>query len=288
MNIRKILVPLDGSERDRLALMAAFSTARVFEAHVEAMHVRIQPADSLPFVGEGMSAALVQELVELTERESAARAAVARETFEAARAAASMPITNDPNDRPSAGGPTAAWLEVPGQEDDLIVRAGRLSDLIVLSRPAAGSSVGGPGAFNTALFETGRPLLVPGAQAIPLRTDRIVVAWDGSAQAARALAAAMPFLDRAEEVTVVTCEEGGDDEGGLADVTTYLSWHGITAGRRAVPPHPGVAEALVAAAIGTDLLVMGGYSHSRLREIFLGGVTRYMLEKAALPLLLMH
>jgi nucleotide-binding universal stress UspA family protein len=117
--------------------------------------------------------------------------------------------------------------------------------------------------------------------------DRIVVAWDGSAQAARALAAALPFLARAEQVTVVTCEEAGDD-GGLAEVTTYLAWHGIVAGRRAVPPHPGVAEALVAAAIGTDLLVMGGYSHSRLREMILGGVTRYMLEKAALPLLLMH
>lgn len=286
MSIRKILVPLDGSERDRMALTAAFSTARVFEAHVQAMHVRIQPADSLPFVGEGMSAALVQELVELTERESAARAAVARQTFEAARAAALLPIADNPSSRPPGGGATAGWLEIPGQEDDLVVRAGRLADLIVLSRPATGA--GSPGAFNTALFETGRPLLVPGAQAMPIRMDRIVVAWDGSAQAARALAVALPFLDRAEQVTVVTCEEDGDDEAGSAEVTAYLAWHGIAAGRRAVPPHPGVAEALVAAATDADLLVMGGYSHSRLREMILGGVTRYMLEKATLPLLLMH
>ena len=288
MSICKILVPLDGSERDRLALTAAFSAARVFAAHVEAMHVRIQPADALPFVGEGMSAALVQELVELTERESAARAAIARETFETMRTAAELPTARVPVPGAAGGGPSAAWLELRGQEDDAVVRAGRLADLIVLPRPATGGGVGSSSAFGAALFETGRPVLVTGTQALPLRMDRIVVAWDGSAQAARALGAALPFLARAEQVTVVTCREHGDDDEELEEVTAYLAWHGIAAGHRAVMQYPSVAEALVAAAIGTDLLVMGGYSHSRLREMILGGVTRHMLEKAALPLLLAH
>ncbi|MFO1119339.1 MAG: universal stress protein [Rhodospirillales bacterium] len=69
MTIRKVLVPLDGSDRDRLALNTAFIVARQFGARIDAMHVRVQPIDTLPFVGEGMSAALVQELVELSERE---------------------------------------------------------------------------------------------------------------------------------------------------------------------------------------------------------------------------
>ncbi|MFO1157117.1 MAG: universal stress protein, partial [Rhodospirillales bacterium] len=68
----------------------------------------------------------------------------------------------------------------------------------------------------------------------------------------------------------------------------YLAWHGITADARAISQHPSVGEALNEAARDADLLVMGGYSHSRLRELILGGVTRYMLEKATMPLLLAH
>ena len=119
MSIRKILVPLDGSEADRAALPAAFRLPRTFDAHVLAMHVRVEPTDALPFVGEGMSAALVQELVDLTEREDAARAAAARQTFD--RAAESAPIpgvcVRD------AGAPSAEWAGVVGREDDAIVRS---------------------------------------------------------------------------------------------------------------------------------------------------------------------
>ena len=91
----------------------------------------------------------------------------------------------------------------------------------------------------------------------------------------------------AERVTVVTSQESGEDYD-LQEVPAYLAWHGITAESRAITPHPSVGDALTEAARDADLLVMGGYSHSRLREMILGGVTRHMLEKATLPLLLAH
>ena len=286
MGIRKVLVPLDGSDRDHHALTAAFAVAHVFGAHIDAMHVRVQPVDTLTFVGEGMSAALVQELVELSERETAARAAVARKTFETMRVAAEVPVAAAA-DVSTPGSASALWLEREGQEEDAVAAAGRLADLIVLACPEPSGSIGNPGTFGVALFETGRPVLIAGTRAVPLRLGHIVVAWDGSAQAARALAASLPFLSHAERVTVVTSQESGEDYD-LQEVPAYLAWHGITAESRAITPHPSVGDALTEAARDADLLVMGGYSHSRLREMILGGVTRHMLEKATLPLLLAH
>lgn len=289
MSIRKILVPMDGSERDRATLNAAFCLARMFDAHVAAMHVRIQPADALPFVGEGMSAALVQELVELTERESAARAAAARRTYQALLHEAGLPTVSAPP-TPDAGttGASAEWLDVAGRDDTAITQAGRLADLIVVARPEETSVVGSPTTFTTALFETGRPVLVAAQPGETVGASRVVVAWDGSAQASRVLGAALPLLARAQDLTVVMSRDSDDDTDELGDVVDYLAWHGIAARPRVVKPTPSVAEALLAAAEGADLLVMGGYSHSRLREMILGGVTRHMLEKATLPLLLAH
>jgi len=284
MNIRRVLVPLEGSERDRPALSAALAVATAFDAHVDAMYVRLQPSDTLPFVGEGMSAALVQEMIELTERESAQHAVAAEATFEELRQAVGVPQRSEPGQP----GPSADWFEEDALVEDAIVTAGRLADLIVLARPAASGGGSGNATFGITLFETGRPVLVAGTHGPLTIAGKVVVAWDGSAQATRALTAALPFLARAARVTLVTARESGSGEGELADVAAYLAWHGISAERRAVMHHPSVAEALVAAAIGADLLVMGGYSHSRLRELILGGVTRHMLEKAAVPLLLAH
>lgn len=285
MTIRKVLVPLDGSDRDRLALNTAFIVARIFGARIDAMHVRVQPVDTLPFVGEGMSAALVQELVELSERETAARAAIAHKTFETMRAAAEIPLAT--TDAAAPGSASAFWLEREGQEEDAVAAAGRLADLIVLASPESAGSIINTGILGVALFETARPVLIAGARTLPLQLGHIVVAWDGTAQATRALAASLPFLSRAERVTVMTSQEPGDDAD-LQEVPAYLAWHGIAADSRAISPHPSVGEALNEAAREADLLVMGGYSHSRLREMILGGVTRHMLEKATMPLLLAH
>jgi nucleotide-binding universal stress UspA family protein len=140
------------------------------------------------------------------------------------------------------------------------------------------------------LFETGRPVLVAGLAEAESHCERIIVAWNGGAEAARAITAALPFL-AAAEVTVVTVRgERDDGERGLSDVAEYLAWHGVVARTHAVITRAPVGEALLeaAVAVGADLVVMGGYSHSRLRELILGGVTRHMLEKAALPLLVAH
>lgn len=286
MTIRKILAPVDGSEASRTALQSAFLIARRFQAHVLALHVRVGPTQAVPFVGEGMSGALVQELIELTEREGASRAAAAREIFDRLQLGAGIPKRL----APGAGGPSAEWAESVGREDDPLVRLGRLADLIVVARPAADPDGLGHVTLSRALFETGHPVLVPSREQAETLGRRIVIAWNGGVQAARAITAGLPFLEGAEWVTVIRVGDERDDQHGLANVAEYLAWHGVAAETHAISGRGSVGEALndAVAASGADLVVMGGYSHSRLRELILGGVTRHMLQKALPPLLLAH
>ena len=286
MSIRKIIAAVDGSEGSRTALQTAFSIARRFTAHVLALHVRVEPGHAVPFVGEGMSGALVQELIELTERESAARAAIAREIFDRLQLSAGIPKRS----APGTDGPSATWAETLPREEDALVRRGRLADLLVVARPTPDPDGLGHTTLSKALFETGRPVLVASLEQTESVGRRVVIAWNGGVQAARAITAALPFLADAEWVTVVGVGDEHGDQPGLADVTEYLAWHGISAETHAIASRGSVGEALtdVVVASGAGLVAMGGYSHSRLRELILGGVTRHMLEKAMLPLLLAH
>jgi nucleotide-binding universal stress UspA family protein len=174
-----------------------------------------------------------------------------------------------------------------GEADETIARVLRGFDLTVIGQPDPDGLGRATRIIETALFRSGRPMLiVPYIQREPLRLDNVLVAWDGGAQAARALGDAMPFLARTKDVEVVTV---GDDERAAPDAVRHLARHDIPAKGR-VLPDGDVAAALLsyAADAEADLLVMGGYGHSRFREVVLGGATRGILESMTLPVLMSH
>jgi len=147
---------------------------------------------------------------------------------------------------------------------------------------------------ESTLFESGRPMIiVPYIQKAPIKLDRIMVCWDGSRPAARAIADAMPFLERAKnvEVVIVTNERGKRDEIDGADMGQHLARHGLEVEvTRITHGDLDVADALLSHSMdaGADFMVMGGYGHSRLREFVLGGVTRDILRTMTLPTLMSH
>jgi nucleotide-binding universal stress UspA family protein len=147
--------------------------------------------------------------------------------------------------------------------------------------------------IEAALFESGRPLLlVPYIQTQGLKLDRVVVCWDGGRTAARAIGDAMPFLERAKAVDVVTVAEDRKQEviPGV-DMIGHLVRHGVPAtARRTAKGDINIEDVILSYAsdAGADLLVMGGYGHSRLREFILGGVTRGILASMTLPVLMSH
>ncbi|MGF1640108.1 MAG: universal stress protein [Rhodospirillales bacterium] len=287
MAIRKILVSVDGSAAARPVLETALAVGRRLSAHVEALHVRPDPRDSIPLVGEGMSGAMIEELITITETEGAARAGKARALFEQACAAGAVPVAVTP----AAAGFSAAWREETGREDETMAVHGRLADLVVVGRPTVESDAAARMTLNAVLFETGRPVLVAPAQPPATLGRTVAIAWNGSAEAARAIGAALPLIERAEATAVLSIASGGAEDGSAADVVGYLGWHGIAAEGRMVNADGGlggIGEALLAACAGVDLLVMGAYTHSRWRELILGGTTRHVLEHASMSLLMAH
>jgi len=273
VNLRDLLVHLDGRPAGRGRLEAALGLAAAFEAHLTALCLVGEPAvplvelppDAL-YRGQ-LEAEADRVLVDAAAR--AARAGVAAETRRETGPADRLP--------------------------ERLVRHARHADLAILGQPEPDDPSGaGMRLVEAALLGSGRPLLVVpwiGAAGMPPR--RVLAAWDGSAPAARALGDALPLLRRAERVALVVVDPerlgGRVGERPGADMAAHLARHGARVEVQAVPSG-GLATADVlldfAADTGADLLVMGGYGHSRLRELAFGGTTRDVLARMTVPVLL--
>lgn len=147
--------------------------------------------------------------------------------------------------------------------------------------------------IEAALFDTGRPvLLVPYIQETGLVLDRVMVCWDGSRSAARAVGDALPFLARAKAVEVVVVGDRlKSDEMPGADIAHHLARHGLAVElKRIIAADAEVASVLLSHAADStaNFMVMGGYGHSRLREFVLGGATRGVLSQMTVPTLMSH
>ena len=280
--VKTLLVPLTDIATDAATLALGILVARRFSAHVEVLSVRPDPASLVPLMGEGMSGAMIEEIIEAAEKETADRAVQARAVFDASQSRDALPEVPDPR---KEEGPSIAWREETGREEDVVVRRGRVSDLIVVGRPRSEEDLPSLAAVNAAVMESGRPVMMAPAKAPGGIGTNIAIAWNGSLEATHAVAAAMPFLEQVAVATILVTEDGSDG----ADLRDHLAWHGVSAdivhlGKGEVGP-----EVLgQVAARGCDLLVMGAYTHSRLRQLIFGGVTRHILEHAEVPVLLAH
>jgi nucleotide-binding universal stress UspA family protein len=288
MSIRIILTPLFGGAADAAALNVGLGVARRFQAHLGALFVRIDPFDAIPVVGEGVSPAIIDQLTEAAAAEMERQRTAARASFEAACGAASVPLADA---APGPRGPSAGWREETGRREELVPRRARASDLVVFGRPEGDPPPELDAVVEATLFGAGRPLLL--APPTPAATvgERVAIAWNDGAEAARAVAGALPFLDTAKAVHVLTAATRRTDPEVAQDLIGYLQWRGIAAERQAVAiGDEPVAEALLqaAGAAGADLLVMGGYGRTRLSELVLGGVTRHVLSHPTMPILMAH
>lgn len=284
--IRNILAVVGDAETGRVPMETAFVVGRTLQCHVEVLHVRPDPAQAVPLVGEAMSGAMVDEMMQVAEREGKQRAEACRALFDNSCGRADVPVAVEP---PGLGEMSARFRLETGAEDEVVATQGRVADLIVLGRGSEETEPSAMVTLHTALMESGRPVLVAPPAVPTVIGETIAIAWNGSAEAARAVTGAMALLVRAK--TVVLLVVGDSDSGASAeDLVTHLAWHRVTCQTRHVPSegNAGAAVLKAAADVGADLLVMGAYTHSRLRQLIIGGVTRHVLEHAKLPVLLSH
>jgi nucleotide-binding universal stress UspA family protein len=255
----------------------AVSIAEAFAAHLLGIAVSYEPVIPGTVMG-GIPPELIER--QRTESQKKVRAAIARFEETARRAGISMEtrILN---------------TSVSGAADQ-IGRIGRRFDLVVVGQPQRKSSLPDEVVDEGVLFESGRPVIfVPYIQKVGMKADRIMVCWDGSRTASRAVADAMPFLKKAKqvEIVIVSSKPAKADELPGADLGQHLARHGLNVGiKRITSPDADVPSTILsyAADSSADMIVMGGYGHSRLREFVLGGVTRGLLESMTVPVLMSH
>ena len=285
MAIRKLLLPLTGTSAGEAALTTALQIARLWDAHLTALHVRVDSRDVAPLAGEGLSGAMIEEMMSATERESSDRSDAVRAMFDRFVTEHDVRVAE-----PHAGdGATANFSTYTGREDDLVAQLARLTDLTVVPHPEAGEDVSSSDALHAVLFESGRPVLIAPKVALPTVGTRICVAWNGTAESAAAVLAAIPWMQRAQAVRLLTADEYQRRGPGARELASYLALHDIhaeIAQFRPLDKEVGRGLLMAAQEFGADMLAMGAYSHSRLRQLLLGGVTRHVLEHAALPVLM--
>jgi hypothetical protein len=294
--MRVVLVPLVGDDDDGVGLAAAYAVAEPFRAHIDGMFIRPDPVEAIMSLEGEATPELIDTVAHASSTTWDARAKLARQAFDAARAAADAALADQPT---GTGSVTAGWREVTGGAEVVLPAEGRLSDLIVFAGIHSGGSAHRRRMFEVSLLHATRPLLLmperspeTAPEAIgPTSIGKVIaLAWNGSAEAARAVAGALPLLHNADEVHILTAASARTDVERADGLARYFGWQGLSCERHAMYPSSQVGPALLAKAreLRADLLVMGGYGRSRVSELVFGGVTRTVLGQYGLPILLAH
>lgn len=271
--IKHIVAQVGGGAHDAAVLQLSAALAARFGAGLEAVF-----AETPPYIPASIDGMITPELIEAQQR-------LARERVEAAKKALAQ--TEMP-------GGVATWTLVAGRVSDAMIARARYADLAVVPQPGpderdAATDYDSPAEIVMGL---GRPvLMVPYAGKYPDAGKRILAAWSGTRESARAFTDALPFFASASEVTVLTVNPRGDTAPLEADLQRWLTRHGVKGKTRiARTQELEVGDVLLSAAADTtaDLIVMGAYGRSRLRELILGGATHSIFRHMTAPVLMAH
>ena len=290
--IKTILVPLAGVDSDKAALETAGALAHLFDAHIDGLHVRLDAgaiAVTIPDYAMG-AAMLTPDLMKALEESAKNSAASARKAFDGfCTKTGILPASGSA----LPGRVSASYQEVRGEQIREIVFRTIVRDIAVFGRAPQFSNLG-PDGIGGVLVRCGRPVLLAAKQAPRTMARNIAIAWKETAEAARALTAAMPLLAKAEKIHILSATEGSRDaasaKASAGHLAEALLWHGLAPEIHCLSPASDLPASITKAAIefGADLLVMGGYGHSRAREFIFGGFTDHVLHDASLPVLLCH
>ena len=276
--IKDLVVHLSSGAPADAAGRYAISIAETFDAHISGIAFSYEPVIPPTVMGS-----IPASLIESQRAENDKAASDARTKFDTAARRAGVSFDS-----------RVLTASLPGSAD-LFGAIARRFDLAVVGQAEPGALAGAQELVaESALFSSGRPVvLVPYIQKSGVRLERVMVCWDASRTAARAIADALPLLGRAKaiDVVMVASERPKSDDIPGADIGQHLARHGLKVEvKRIVAPDSDVASTILshAADSSADFVVMGGYGHSRLREFVLGGATRGILSAMTVPVLMSH
>jgi len=277
MSIKEILVHVDAATGNTQRVNAAIELASQHDAHLRGVYVLSRPM--IPAYAE----------VQISEDVLKAQASALQEAAEEAHET----FLNAARQK----GIDVSWRCIEGAVDAVLTRQACSVDLLVLSQqnPEDDMFLGGRDMPDQVILSAGRPvLMIPYTYRGEGMGKRILVAWDGSSRASRAVHDAMPFLKAANHVTVMVANPEGEIRHGVepgAQITAHLIRHGVKAEAAHITnPDVKLGELLLsrAADMSADLIICGAYGHARWKELILGGVTDHLLDHMPVPLLMSH
>lgn len=291
MSYRKILAPIFGSAGDRTSLQAGIALARQFGAHLEALFVRFDPVhtNQYGYLGGDVSGYAAKYFIDAAIKAADEAQGAASASFTRAVERSGIEVTDAPKARSEA---TAEFKIVQGDVAERIEEEARLADLIVFSGEGGDLVVDrSRNALESVLLSGARPVLfvAPTGDGAAFGQS-IAICYDGSAAAAHAVTAALPFINRAKAVHAFEVSAEGGKSVALAELKRYLALHGVELVEHVVDPGRKDTEETLLAAVKAercDMVVLGGYGHSRVREVVFGGVTRHVLRHGAVPAIFM-
>jgi len=275
MAIKEILVHVDSLPAAETRVALAAKIAEQNDAHLIGLHVRPNM-----YIPASPDFPLPESYFDEQQREIDAHAAAAKVKFEATARKSNI---------------ATEWREGNGFPSDVVRKHARYADLVVIGQhdPEANGQV--QDLPNGVLLTTGRPILVvPYAMPVKSFARNVMIAWDDGVPATRAVNDAIPLIAKDAKVTVVAVNPQETGEHGpipCADICLHLARHGLKAEAASLTaPEVDAGDVMLARAFdeGCDLLVMGAYGHSRMREFVFGGVTAHILENMTLPVLMSH
>jgi nucleotide-binding universal stress UspA family protein len=286
MAYRVIVVPILGEPADSAALNMARAVGERMHAHIVALHVRT-PLATLVTAGAYDPAPIPPEVINRLEEDLRNQAAAARKTFQTWQQTYGIDMVSAPARAAKA---TAEWIDVEASVADEIAARARTADLVVLPRSTREYAAPADEALHGALFNSGRPTLIVPGETASGPFDTILIAWNDSRESAHAVAAAWSLIGRAKRVIVFA---GGSDAGlrVAADrFVSHLAWRGYPPATVVSDSSKDIGAALLAVAQRekAGAIVMGAYTHSRLRHFVFGGATSHVLASATIPVLMAH
>jgi nucleotide-binding universal stress UspA family protein len=279
MSMKTILVPMENHDAMQSALETALLLGRRCDSYIEGFALRWSINEFM--VGDVMGGVPLE-----TYREDIAEEAKkAKQIFETFMQNHDVPRATETTESLSFG-----WLDDASEGESFIGSYGRVFDAIVMKRRDARSGPMHDRAIESGLFESGRPILLSPPSPPRQIATNVLIAWNCSTEQARAIALAMPLLQKADSITVLTVIGGTGVPGPSAEqLIRYLQRNGIIAKPMRVEldgRNTGEAILATAQSLGCDLLIKGAYTQSRLRQWIFGGATQHVLGNAALPVLL--
>ncbi len=310
--LNRIFVPLEDVETADNLLMQAFGYAKILKAHVDALRVvsveRPRIANPLltrwpivgglsnfPFIDQD-SMPEIQSYIKRYQDEVEGARKVYREVFN--KACKKNGISKLDDEAIFTEKATASWIKHPAGANgaELALKQALVSDVSMVARPQTEDDIWLSLVIHNILFNAAKPLILfptsQSAKPVEHMPKHVAIAWNGSNESSHAVSEAMPFIEGAEKVTILTYNSKKTDPSDASELEKWLAYHGITSDKLVFDKIEvtSVGASLVAEAEErkVDLLIAGAYGHSRMREFVLGGVTTYLLAHCPVPLFMSH